>query len=181
MTYRAIAASETNPQAPITAALMKALDANLDAVAEGATGAPRVQGRALGGIHVGPAQAFSSGVAATVLDCDGVGDVDVDIAQSTWNGSINVTYSNNNGASWGATQVVTGSQGLNTGKLRINLQTGAYTFSGLNLKDSGGNFTGSLVSGSGTHTVPSDCNAFYINGGGLTSGSAIFAIIGGIE
>lgn len=41
-TYRDIATTEHDPQAPITAALMKALDANVDAVAEGATGAPLV-------------------------------------------------------------------------------------------------------------------------------------------
>lgn len=39
-TYRSIAATETDPQAPVTAALMKALDMNVDATAEGATGAP---------------------------------------------------------------------------------------------------------------------------------------------
>ncbi len=39
-TYRSIAATETDPQAPVTAALMKALDANPTAIAEGAPGAP---------------------------------------------------------------------------------------------------------------------------------------------
>jgi len=39
-TYRDIASTETDPQAPITSALMKALDANVDATAEGATDSP---------------------------------------------------------------------------------------------------------------------------------------------
>lgn len=43
-TFRDIASSETDPEAWITAALMKALDSNLDAVCEGAPGAPRISG-----------------------------------------------------------------------------------------------------------------------------------------
>lgn len=43
-TYRSIAATETDPQAPITSALMKALDANPTAIAEGAAGAPLAVG-----------------------------------------------------------------------------------------------------------------------------------------
>lgn len=41
-TYRSIAPTETDPQAPITSALMKALEANPTAIAEGAAGAPRL-------------------------------------------------------------------------------------------------------------------------------------------
>lgn len=39
-TYRSIASTETDPQAPVTSALVKALEANPTAIAEGATGAP---------------------------------------------------------------------------------------------------------------------------------------------
>lgn len=42
MTYRSIAASETDPQAPVTSALMKALADNPTAIAEGAAGAPKI-------------------------------------------------------------------------------------------------------------------------------------------
>lgn len=39
-TFREIATTETDPQAPVTSALMKALDDNVDATAEGAVDAP---------------------------------------------------------------------------------------------------------------------------------------------
>lgn len=42
-TYRAVATSETDPLAPIIAQLMKALEMNPRAIAEGATGAPIMQ------------------------------------------------------------------------------------------------------------------------------------------
>ena len=45
--YRSIATTETDPQAPVTAALMKALDANATAITEGASGAPRIVDAAL--------------------------------------------------------------------------------------------------------------------------------------
>lgn len=47
-TYRSIATTETDPQAPLTAALMKALEANPTAITEGASGAPRIAFEALG-------------------------------------------------------------------------------------------------------------------------------------
>lgn len=46
-TYRAIATTETDPQAPVTSALMKALEANPTAITEGASGAPRIAFAAL--------------------------------------------------------------------------------------------------------------------------------------
>lgn len=46
-TYRAIASTETDPQAPETSALFKALEANPTAIAEGASGAPRIHLAAL--------------------------------------------------------------------------------------------------------------------------------------
>lgn len=48
-TYRSIAATETDPFAPLTSALMKALDENATAITEGASGAPRILYDALGG------------------------------------------------------------------------------------------------------------------------------------
>lgn len=52
-TYRSIASTETDPQAPLTAALMKALDDNPTAITEGASGAPRILLPALERIVVG--------------------------------------------------------------------------------------------------------------------------------
>jgi hypothetical protein len=46
-TYRPIATTETDPEAPLTSQLLKALEANPIAIAEGAVGAPRIVGHAL--------------------------------------------------------------------------------------------------------------------------------------
>lgn len=45
-TYRRIANEEKLPEAPVTSDLIQALDLNLDALSEGATGAPRIRGLA---------------------------------------------------------------------------------------------------------------------------------------
>lgn len=42
-TYRSIATTETDPEAPLTSQLVKALEANPRAIAEGAPGAPRIE------------------------------------------------------------------------------------------------------------------------------------------
>lgn len=47
MAYRGIAGSETNPEAPVTTSLMKALAENPVAIAEGDAGAPRIRTSAL--------------------------------------------------------------------------------------------------------------------------------------
>lgn len=47
-TWRTIAATETDPEAPITSALMKALADNPRAIAEGASGADKILDAALG-------------------------------------------------------------------------------------------------------------------------------------
>lgn len=46
-TYRSIATTETDPQAPLTSSLLKALEANPTAITEGASGAPRILDAAL--------------------------------------------------------------------------------------------------------------------------------------
>lgn len=101
-THRDIAPTETDPQAPITAALMKALDENLDAVVDDDATAPKIRRR-----HSvsGPAavnQSFTglddySGVAfeSVVVTGGGVG-------------SISFQYSTNNGASWSASTLIAG-------------------------------------------------------------------------
>lgn len=43
MTYRLIASTETDPEAPVTSALMKALDGNVAATANGEAGAPKIR------------------------------------------------------------------------------------------------------------------------------------------
>lgn len=46
-TYRTIASTETDPDAPITSALMKALQSNVEAIREGDATAPKIQNNAV--------------------------------------------------------------------------------------------------------------------------------------
>lgn len=176
-TYRTIATSETNPQAPVTSALMKALDANPTAIAEGASGAPRVDGRALGGVCLG-SLTLSSISWAAVTDLDRVGFVRLGLAiDFGTNAVISVQYSNDNGGSWGSTQQITGlsvgAAGFLAGDATINLQTGVT-------RAIGTHSTNGPVSASHTHTVPSNCNAvrFQVS---ANSGYAMVYVLGGLE
>lgn len=48
-TWRDIASSETQPKAPVTSELMTALALNPEAIAEGASGAPKIASKVIGG------------------------------------------------------------------------------------------------------------------------------------
>ena len=70
-TYRAIAASETDPDAPLVAALMKAVADNPTAITEGAVGAPRVLIGALERLNPGTAiRSRSDAVSSTTSGTD---------------------------------------------------------------------------------------------------------------
>lgn len=96
-TYRAIAATETDPEAPITSALMKALDGNATAIAEGAAGAPKI------------AEIYTvSGASATTQTFTGLGDfsgIRFDVFGRNSGGTaqnLTIEYSTNGGSTWSA-------------------------------------------------------------------------------
>jgi len=132
-----------------------ALRDNPVAIAEGATGAPRVHGKALGGVWLGSlTMTGTAGMGFTALD--GVSLIRADIVVTTPNTGafLRARYSNDNGATWGSWQntTVTSDSGGGFGALALNLQTGDWSLYG-----SGAGAT------SGIHTVPTTANAFQLS------------------
>ncbi len=179
-THRVIAETETDPMAPIVAALMKALAANLPATAEGATGAPRVQGRALGGLSLGAGN-INGTTPLTFIDCDRMGVITIKMIGTLTSAQfLQADYSNDNGATWtGFVNMVqaptVGSVPALWGQARINLQTGAWYAALLS-----GHTATSFTSGTGTHTVPANCNAFRLRwaSGGPTVSADVYCLGG---
>jgi hypothetical protein len=181
-TYRSIATTETDPQAPITSALMKALEANPTAISEGATGAPRVLGKALGSTFLG-GNALSGTTPQRWSNLDAMETIKI---EGPWGSLINgaaiqIRFSNDNGASFGSYQtLVTNGTGatINVGTLLayVNLRTGAQ-FSAAT-----GSTTATLTNNAAL-TVPSNCNCFEIrcsSGGSFTAGILAWCL-GGLQ
>lgn len=102
-TYTPIVDGQLDQDSPITQPLMEALRDNPIAIAEGAAGAPRVQGIALGGFYLGR-MSGATGIAPAAVDVPaGVATV-VLIGQWANNGlanySLRVRYSGDGGVSW---------------------------------------------------------------------------------
>ena len=172
------AATTFDPETGLFSEDMQALISNPVAIAEGAAGAPRVEGRALGGMFIG-SDTISTSIWAEVIDLDLVGFFRVFITVDLGTGGdINVQYSNTNGVSWGATQQFTflssGSPGIFTGEIVLNLQTGAGVAVGVHT------VIGATLE-TVAHTVPALCNAVRILASSGGGGFATFSIIGGIE
>jgi len=154
-----------------------ALRDNPVAIAEGATGAPRVRSKALqvalGLLTVtGPA-----GMGFTGLDGESLIRADIASSGGTYNETLRARYSNDNGATWGSWQTITTFADVVSyfGVLTLNLQTGAYSVYGF------GNANVMIVSG--THTVPSAANAFQLSLYAAFTGRMLygqFYILGGV-
>ena len=150
---------------PITSASGLALRDNPISIAEGAPGAPRVQGVSLGGISMGAVSAVDATVVG-YTNCDRMGLVRADLTGFVSASRIlRARYSSNNGSTYGAwqnilttTTPINGGGGI-AGSMRLNLQTGAFHFSALFLTGVGD----ILYFASGTHTVPAGCNAFQLS------------------
>lgn len=108
-TYRTIASTETDADSPVTVQLMTALADNPTAIAEGASGAPRVDGRALDlGITAGSGASTgsSSGGIAVIATDTALDNIDAvllvgnaGIAASA-TGLVRYRTSTNNGSTW---------------------------------------------------------------------------------
>lgn len=149
----------------ITLQMLRAMRDNPIAMAEGAPGAPKVQGVALGGISMGYINA-SAPTPSGYIDCDrfetivGFGYIFAGAATS-----LEVRYSDNNGSSYGSYQTVIGSIGAGNHyfNARLNLRTGVV----FAISNSG-------LGGGGTHTVPANCNAFQMR---VTGGSGTVLVL----
>lgn len=189
--YIPILNSQIEPKAPVTSELMFQLRDNPIATAEGAIGATRVDGRALGGVFLGSLSlSGTTAVGYTSLDRVGFCRADFSISRTdqATSSSLQIRYSNDNGSTYGSWQtialVITPSGNVaTTGSVTINLQTGNFTTTGMivNVLTSSGATTLSRISGSGGHTVPSDCNAFQVSLTGSGSGDIEFCALGGLE
>jgi hypothetical protein len=137
----------------------QALAENSIAIAEGAMGAPRVEGRALN-THLGELTITTT--PSGFIDLDRFETIFIAFLGSN-SGSVSALearYSNNSGGSWGSYQFIGNSQSLIVGSesfrmpghIRVNLRTGEFVF-----YHSPG--SGRSV---GTHTVPSSCNSFQL-------------------
>jgi len=133
-----------------------ALRDNPVAIAEGATGAPRVQGKALGGVWLGPlTMTGTAGMGFTALD--GVSLIRADVVSGTGTtATLRARYSNDNGATWGSWQNITTFASIVDyfGALTLNLATGDWSVYGIGAV---------ALTSSGTHTVPSSANAFQLS------------------
>ena len=173
----------TDPDARITSDMAKGWWKNVESLANGESGAPKVQGISLGGVYIG-SFSTSATTPATFIDLDRAKTICVDLlADASAGVSLHVAFSNDNGGSWGSNQTVVAGLGADeflSGKLMLDVETGDYQFLGRY------SITGATTPGfrtdSGTLTVPADVNAFRISGS--TSSLAVLAgavfILGGV-
>ena len=185
--YIPIIASETDPEAPLRSSLLKRLEANPRAIAEGAAGAPKVNGTALAGVYL----TSLSTTTMTPIGVVGVGRARQFIAQccAVYNGFTGVDrvvqarYTSDNGGSWGAWQDVVavaapaaGNPGWRNFTFAVDVVTGAFSAVGLGRQV--GDFV--VVSGSGTHTAPPGCNGMQLrwNSSGMTLAAAFYCLGG---
>lgn len=120
-TYRAIAGTETDPGAPLVSALLKALDGNATAIAEGAAGAPRIEPDAINSRR----SAFALPTAGTSFTLTSLNShlktVGIDVpnmsATSTGSGVWEcwLSLSNDNGSSFAAEVKVATASGASSG------------------------------------------------------------------
>lgn len=174
--YTIITDEETDPGAPVTSELLKKERDNPIAMAEGASGAPRVQGKALGGVSMGATSAAINAY-RQYNNCDGMATV-VGYICGSFNNSyaLRIALSNNNGETFGSSITLQSPMVISAaaiGHIRINLQTGVWYLSFLRLDTVTEDKTYS-----GSFTPISNCNSFRLYGIG---GSVDFYCLGGLE
>lgn len=111
--WKTIPDTDVDPDAPVTSELMYALRDNPVAIAEGSVGAPRVMGVALDTFLAHDSAAINDNTTSLAfVGMDRVGEILVAfnaVGDSTAGSPvIQVSFTNNNGTSWGAWQSLTG-------------------------------------------------------------------------
>ena len=157
---------------PARALDMRNLRDNLPAMAAGDAGAPRVLGKALGGIYLGRVSSATGNPWLGFTGLDGHGRIAFFF---TLNGALQmrIRFTGDNGTTWGSGQAFTVGP-IYFGLLTVNLQTGSYAAQGSSAGDTSKNEEG-------TFTVPSGCNGFQVSPVSSTSYSGFALSIGGIE
>lgn len=110
--WKTIPDTDVDPDAPVTSELMYALRDNPVAIAEGAAGAPRVMGIALDTFLAHDSAAIDGTTSLAFVGMDRIGEILVALNATggldVGNPAVQVSFTNNNGASWGAWQTLTG-------------------------------------------------------------------------
>jgi hypothetical protein len=174
-TWRTIASTETDPDAPAVSSLFKALANNPVAIAEGASGAPKIQPNALSTSYIGVAS-FSNtafgGWSGLLL----ANQLSIHVCPSIPAGNLGVLrarFSNDNGATWGAAQTTGvllqpgGAAWHGPFEFLIDLDNGSYASASIS--------GGSISQVTGSLTVPSGCNAMQLS---ATTGTAACVMFG---
>ena len=153
------------PGDPWTSAKAQAAFENLEAVAEGAPGAPKVQGVGLGQVFLGlvnttgsSAMGFSDAERVEGIACFGA---------KTGSVATHIRFSDDNGSSWGSWQTVapSGEASVVDMSIFVDFRRDRYRAT---VRSQG--FSGSL-------TIPSGMNAFQIrNNGGTSLALTVFAV-----
>lgn len=125
-THRDIASSETDPFAPIVAALMKALALNPVAIAEGSTGAPKIAKPIYG----------ASGATVTFTGLDDFSGLTADFYNrgATGGSSVSVSFSDDGTTFYGSTVIYPSGATTNafaTGKFWVDFSSGDWVSMGV--------------------------------------------------
>jgi len=144
---------------------------NVLALAEGANGAPRVLGKALGGIYLGRVSTPSGNPWLGFTGLDGHGLIAFFFTSSNIN--LRARFTADNGSTWGSEQVFANAAAY-FGLLMLNLQTGDYAMQAATAVDSS-------INAGGKFTVPSGCNGFQVRTGASAAYSGFALSLGGLE
>jgi hypothetical protein len=137
---------------PITGATGIALRDNVVAMGNGDAGAPRVQGVALSAFLGAYTVSFAAPVTITGLARHKTLRIDFSRSLASL-ANLSVAYSSDNGATFGAVQLISAMAAIDSGYFRLDLITGA------------GRYATQNQNGAVAHTVPANCNAvqFILN------------------
>lgn len=183
-TYTSIPNGDIDQDSPATQPLFQLLRDNPIAITEGASGAPRVQGKAIGGTFLAY-QAVSSTTAAVWTGLAGMETIRLEASYGPFNSAslIQIAFSNDNGVNYGSYQTLFSNPAAATAAglfaARINLRTGAAD--GF-ISGAAASVVGTTGGVNTTLTVPSSCNAFRVrSSSGTFNMNAIAWCLGGLE
>jgi hypothetical protein len=176
-TYTEILNGEIDQDSPVTQPLMTALRDNPLAIAEGTSGAPKVQGKAFENVYIGAVNGTGTTESAVVLP-DGVKLIKLEVSGTVAASSIifQVAYSTDGGTTYGSWQTaLTPSVASNyMGNLMLNTVTGASAFVGI--------VTAGSIGGGPSVTASANAIKFRMStsGGGTHTYRVLVYVFGGV-
>ena len=177
-TYTAIANGEIDQDSPVTQPLMTALRDNPLAIAEGTSGAPKVQGKAFENVYIGAVNGAGTTESAVVLP-DGVRLIKVEVGgvvESTLI-DLQIAYSINGGSTYGSWGRLLGTIAAANYMATIMLDTVTPTTAYTGLVTSGTLSGPSVSPPSGTNAIKFRMNT---SGGGTHTYRVLVYVFGGV-